>query len=101
MFQLIALYLGLSLIVLFGAAAMERRAILAKRLGPNGRAMLLALAASAISALVVTVATGFAWGWINMLHVLGGMILYHGIMGVSLVHGLQEVSARAAGHPPR
>ncbi|SIO46702.1 hypothetical protein SAMN05444722_2348 [Rhodovulum sp. ES.010] len=100
MFQVLALYLVLSLMLLLGAAAMERSAILAKRMGPNGRALLLALAISAAGALLVTAAAAFAWGWINMLHVLGGLILYHGIMGVFLVHGLQEVSARAFGHEP-
>ncbi|MEX5730039.1 polyferredoxin [Rhodovulum iodosum] len=98
MFQFLALYLLLSLAVLMGAAEVERRAIVARRLGPNGRAMLLALAASAIAALGVTAATAYEWGWINMLHVLGGLIVYHGVMGIFLVHGLQEVSARAAGH---
>lgn len=98
MFWTLVLYFGLSLALLLGAAEIERRAIVAKRLGPNGRAMLLALAASAIAALVLSVAAVFAWGWVDMLHVLGGMILYHGVMGVFLVHGLQEVSARAAGH---
>lgn len=97
----LALYLCLSLVLLLGAAALERRAIVARRLGPNGRAMLLALALSMIAGLAATVTTGAAWGWINMLHVLGGVILYHGVMGVFLVQGLQEVSARVAGHAMR
>ncbi|ANB32722.1 hypothetical protein JMM63_07600 [Rhodovulum sulfidophilum] len=98
MLQVFVLYLVFSLGVLLGAAELERRAIVARRLGPNGRAMLVALAASALGALVVVVISTFAEGWIYMLHVLGGAILYHGFMGAFLVHGLQEVSARAAGH---
>ncbi|MGC9418153.1 MAG: hypothetical protein ACP5EN_04190 [Rhodovulum sp.] len=96
MFLLLTIYFCLSLTLLLGAAGLERRDIVARRLGVNGRAMLLALAVSAVAALGVTVATAFAWGWVNMLHVLGGMIVYHGIMGIFLVHGLQEVSARVA-----
>jgi len=94
MLQIIALYLVFSLVVLLGAAELERRAIVAKRLGPNGRAMLLALFVSAVSSLAVVISAAFATDWIYMLHVLGGSIIYHGLMGIFLVHGLQEVSAR-------
>ncbi|OLS43847.1 hypothetical protein BV509_05535 [Rhodovulum sulfidophilum] len=98
MMQVFALYLGFSLVLLLGAAELERRAIVARRLGPNGRAMLIALVVSAVSSLFVVVAAGVSGGWIFMLHVLGGAILYHALMGIFLVHGLQEVSARVAGH---
>lgn len=96
MFYVIVLYMLLSLGLLFGAAELERRAIVARRRGPNGRAMLLSLLISAVGSLVVLVIGGFSAGWIYILHILGGSILYHGIMGISLVHGLQEVSARTA-----
>lgn len=95
-FLLLALYLCFSLIVLLGAAELERRAIVARRLGPNGRAFLLSLVISVVVSLGVTVAAGVMGGWVDMLHVLGGSIVYHGFMGVFLVHGLQEVSARVA-----
>lgn len=101
MFQFLALSLGLSLVVLLGATEIERRAIVARRLGPNGRAILSALVISAVASLGVTVAAAFAGGWIYLLHVLGASILYHGVMGIFLVHGLQEVSARVAGHTAR
>ncbi|MCE6953062.1 hypothetical protein LAZ40_22645 [Cereibacter sphaeroides] len=96
MFQFLALSLGLSLVLLLGATEIERRAIVARRLGPNGRAILAALFISAVASLAVTVAAAFAGGWIYLLHVLGASIVYHGFMGVFLVHGLQEVSARVA-----
>lgn len=99
-FQFLALSLGFSLVLLLGATELERRAIVARRLGPNGRAILVALFLSAVAALGVTVAAGISGGWIYFFHVLGGSILYHAIMGVFLVHGLQEVSARVAGHGP-
>ncbi|MBN2906204.1 MAG: hypothetical protein JXJ18_05810 [Rhodobacteraceae bacterium] len=98
MLQLYALYLFLSLILLLGATELERRAIVARRLGPNGRAILLALVISAVASLGVTVATAYSQGWIYLFHVIGASIIYHGFMGISLVHGLQKVSARAAGH---
>lgn len=98
MLQLIGLYLVVSLAVMFGAAELERRAIVARRLGPNGRAILIALFASAVGALGVTLAAGVMGDWVDLLHVLGGAIVYHAVMGVSLVHGLQKVSARVAGH---
>jgi hypothetical protein len=101
MFLVLALYLCASLALLLGAAEMERRAIVARRLGPNGRAMLLALAISAATALAVTAAAAVSWGWINMLHVLGAMIVYHAFMGIFIVHGLQEVSARVASRSVR
>ncbi|WP_242509435.1 hypothetical protein, partial [Rhodovulum imhoffii] len=95
-FQLLALYLAFSLLLLFGAAELERRAIVARRLGPNGRAMLLALVISVVASLVVVAVSAFVEDWVYMLHALGASIAYHGFMGVSLVHGLQEVSARVA-----
>ena len=98
LFQFLALSFGFSLALLLGATELERRAIVARRLGPNGRAILLALFVSAVASLVVTVAAGISGGWIYFFHVLGASIIYHGVMGVSLVHGLQEVSARVAGH---
>ncbi|HDR28950.1 hypothetical protein [Rhodovulum sp.] len=96
MLPLLGIYLCVSLVLPFGAAEPERRAIVARRLGPNGRAVLIALFASAIASLGVTVAAGLIGNWVDMLHVLGGAILYHAIMGVSLVHGLQKVSAGVA-----
>ena len=103
MFELLAVALTLSLALLFGAAEMERRAIVARRLGPNGRAMLSALAISAVASLFVIGVTAFSVGWIYLLHLISATIIYHGVMGVALVHGLQEVSARVAGHaaPPK
>lgn len=96
MLLLLGTYLCASLVLLFGAAELERRAIVARRLGPNGRALLIALVVSAVASLGITVAAGVIGNWVDMLHVLGGAILYHAIMGVSLVHGLQKVSARVA-----
>jgi membrane associated rhomboid family serine protease len=96
MFELLAVYLCASLILLLGASEIERRAIVARRLGPNGRAFLWALVISAAGSLGVTVATAFLGDWVDMLHVLGASIVYHGFMGAFLVHGLQEVSARVA-----
>lgn len=95
-FQLLLLYLCFSLILLFGAAALERRAIVAREMGPNGRAFLISIAISAVVSLFVTVATAYSNGWIYLLHILGGSIIYHGLMGIFLVHGLQKVSARVA-----
>jgi len=92
---LIIFYVVFSLALLLGAAVLERRGILAMEMKPNGKAMLLALAVSAGTGLALTLTTLVAWGWVNMLHVLGGVILYHAVMGIFLVHGLQEVSARA------
>lgn len=96
MLWLITIYTVLSLALLFGAAEWERRAIMARRLGPNGRAMLIALLVSAVSSLFVIVGGAVSAGWIYILHMLGASILYHTVMGISLVHGLQEVSARTA-----
>jgi hypothetical protein len=101
MFSFIVLSLVASLTLLFGAAELERRAILERRLGPNGRAMLAALAISAVASLGVIVVAAYSAGWIYLLHLLGGTIIYHGVMGISLVHGLQQVSARVAGTPLR
>lgn len=98
MFQFLAISTGLSLALLLGATEWERRAIVARRLGPNGRAILTALAISAIGSLGVVVTAGVSGGWIFLLHLLGASILYHGAMGVFLVHGLQEVSARTFGY---
>ncbi|AWD23476.1 hypothetical protein [Fuscovulum blasticum] len=95
MFQFLACSFALSLVLLLGAAELERRAIVARRMGPNGRAMLAALAISALASLVVIVVAAYSAGWIYLLHLLGATIVYHGVMGVFLVHGLQEVSARA------
>lgn len=100
MFLFITLCLAASLGLLFGAAELERRAIVARRRGPNGRAMLLALLISAVGSLFVVVIATVSGGWIYLLHLLGASILYHGFMGISLIHGLQEVSARVAGHRP-
>ncbi len=100
MFQFLALSFGVSLALLLGATEWERRAIVARRLGPNGRAILAALAISAVGSLGVVVTAGVAEGWVYLLHLLGASILYHGVMGVFLVHGLQEVSARTAGYEP-
>ncbi|TCO71645.1 hypothetical protein [Rhodovulum euryhalinum] len=96
MLLLLGLYLCFSLALLLGAAEIERRAIVARRLGPNGKAFLAAIVTSMVVSLGVTVASAFIGGWIQLLHVLGGSILYHGVMGIFLVHGLQEVSARVA-----
>ncbi|MBK1636230.1 hypothetical protein [Rhodovulum adriaticum] len=98
MLLLLTSYLVLSMILLLGASELERRAIVDRRIGPNGRALLVALVASAVAALGVTAVTAYMDDWVTMLHVFGGMVLYHGIMGIFLVHGLQKVSARVAGH---
>lgn len=97
MLLLLSLYLAASLILLFGAAEVERRGIVARSMWPNGRAFLFAIALSAIASLFVTVFAAYSYGWIQLLHLLGGSILYHGFMGISLVHGLQKVSARVVG----
>lgn len=96
MIWLLTLYTLCSLALLFGAAEMERRAIVARRYGPNGRAMLLSLVISVIASLFVIVGGAISSGWIYLAHLLGASILYHGFMGISLVHGLQETSARVA-----
>lgn len=101
MLQLLGIYLCASLVLLLGATELERRAIVARRLGPNGRAILSALVISVVASLGVTVASAFLGGWIYLLHVLGLSIVYHGVMGVFLVHGLQKVSARVASHGAR
>lgn len=92
----LTLYTVLSLAMLFGAAEWERRSIVARKRGPNGRAMLIALLVSAVASLFVIVGGAVSAGWIYILHLLGASILYHAFMGISLVHGLQEVSARIA-----
>ncbi|MCB6179814.1 hypothetical protein LHP98_16965 [Rhodobacter sp. Har01] len=99
MFQFLALSLGASLVLLLGAAELERRAIVARRMGPNGRAMLAALAISAVASLGVIGVAAYSTGWIYLLHLVGATVAYHGFMGVFLVHGLQEVSARVASQP--
>lgn len=98
MLTLLSLYLFFSLALLFGASELERRAIVARKMGPNGRAFLFAIAFSAIASLFVTVTAAYSAGWIYVLHILGASIIYHGLMGIFLVHGLQKVSARVAGH---
>lgn len=99
MLQLLVPSLVASLLLLFGAAELERRAIVARRMGPNGRAMLSALVVSAVASLGVMVVAAYSAGWIYLLHLLGATIIYHAVMGISLVHGLQQVSARVAGQP--
>ena len=101
MFQFLVISLAISLLLLFGAAELERRAIVARRMGPNGRAMLAALALSAVASLGVIVVAAYSVGWIYLLHLLGATIIYHAFMGISLVHGLQLVSARVATQPLR
>lgn len=91
---ILGLYLGFSLVLLLGAAEVERRAIVARRLGPNGRAILIALVVSVVASLGVVVAGAVTGGLLRTLHLLGGTIVYHGAMGVLLVRGLQRVSAR-------
>ncbi|MRH20148.1 hypothetical protein [Rhodovulum strictum] len=94
MLLVLGLYLGFSLSLLLGAAELERRAIVARRLGPNGRAILIALIVSVVVSLGVVAAGAVTGGLLRTLHLLGGTIVYHGAMGVLLVRGLQQVSAR-------
>ncbi|TCP61325.1 hypothetical protein EV663_10543 [Rhodovulum bhavnagarense] len=96
MWLFLSTYFLASLALLLGATELERRAIVARKMWPNGKAFLFAIAFSAIVSLFVTVAAAYASGWVSLLHVLGLSILYHGFMGIFLVHGLQRVSARVA-----
>lgn len=95
------LFLGLSLmlsvVLLLAATEIERRDIMARRIGANGRVILASLVFSAVASLVVTALSAAFWGWTCLVGVLCASILYHGFMGVFLVHGLQETSARVRG----
>lgn len=94
MYLFLGLSLALSLILLFGATEIERRDIVARRIGANGRVMLGALFFSAATSLLVAALASLWGGWICFLGTLAAAIAYHGFMGIFLVHGLQETSAR-------
>lgn len=106
MVLLLSLSLVLSLIVLLGAAAMERAAILGRINGANGLVILVALVVSSAASLVVALLAGWIAGWGALLAVLAGSALYHWAMAKLLLGGLQAIASRiAAGDrvksPPR
>ncbi|CAO3439082.1 hypothetical protein [Azospirillum endophyticum] len=106
MVLLLSVALSLSLIVLIGAAAMERAAILSRINGANGLAILVGLVVSAAASIVVALLAGWIGGWGAMPTVLAGSALYHWAMAKLLLGGLQALASRiAAGDrvksPPR
>ncbi len=96
MVLLLSLSLTLSLIVLLGAAAMERAAILGRINGANGLTILVALVVSAAASLVVALLAGWIAGWSALLAVLAGSAIYHWAMAKLLLGGLQAIASRIA-----
>ncbi|PWC78673.1 hypothetical protein [Azospirillum sp. TSH64] len=96
MVLLLSISLTLSLVVLLGAAAMERAAILGRINGANGLTILVVLVVSAAASLVVAVLAGWIGGWGAMLTVLVGSALYHWAMAKLLLSGLQGIASRIA-----
>lgn len=93
---LLSLSLALSLIVLLGAAAMERAAILGRINGANGLTVLVALVVSAAASLLVALLAGWIGGWSALPAVLAGSVLYHWAMAKLLLGGLQAIASRIA-----
>ncbi|MCM8737983.1 hypothetical protein M5E06_28060 [Azospirillum sp. A1-3] len=93
---LLSLSLTLSLVVLLGAAAMERAAILGRINGANGLTILVALIVSAAASLVVSLLAGWIGGWSALLAVLAGSALYHWAMAKLLLGSLQALASRIA-----
>ncbi|MBP2310191.1 hypothetical protein GBZ48_22570 [Azospirillum melinis] len=96
MVLLLIISLTLSLVLLLGAAAMERAAILGRINGANGLTILVALVVSAAASLVVAVLAGWIGGWSALLAVLAGSALYHWGMAKLLLGGLQAIASRIA-----
>ncbi|MGP3696398.1 hypothetical protein [Rhodobacter sp. NSM] len=95
-FLFLTFSLAASLVLLFGATEIERRAIVGRYTGVNGIAFLSTLSISFVGSLVVVVLATIWGGWSYLLHLLPGTIIYHFFMGVFLVHGLQKTSERVA-----
>ncbi len=96
MVLLLSLSLTLSLVVLLGAAAMERAAILGRINGANGLTILVALIVSAAASPVVSLLAGWIGGWSALLAVIAGSALYHWAMAKLLLGGLQAIASRIA-----
>ncbi|PWC38961.1 hypothetical protein [Azospirillum sp. TSO35-2] len=96
MVLLLSLSLTLSLVVLLGAAAMERAAILGRINGANGLVILVALMVSAAASVIVALLAGWIDGWSTLLAVLAGSALYHWAMVKLLLGGLQALASRIA-----
>lgn len=96
MVTLLSLSLALSLLILLGAAAMERSAIIGRVNGANGLIMLAALAVSALASVAVALVAAWLAGWTVLLAVLAGSALYHWVMAKTLIGGLQTLAKRVA-----
>jgi hypothetical protein len=90
----LSLSFALSLLVLLGAAAMERSAIIGRVNGANGLVMLVALISSALASVVVAIIAAWLSGWTILCAVLAGSALYHWVMAKTLIGGLQALATR-------
>lgn len=107
MVTFLSLSFAVSPVVLLGAAAMERAAVLGRINGANGLAMLVALIVFALASVVVAIIAAWLSGdGIMLFAVLVGSALYHWVMAKTLFGGLQALAARVAAsdkanHPER
>lgn len=96
MMTLIWIFGSISFFALLLATLVERGGIVGGVNGANGLIILVFLIVSFLASLVVAVIAGIFGGWGYLWSVLGGTVLYHGVMGAATIGYLQWLATRTA-----